>query len=102
MNLQHRLLNKKINTWILDHAQDDNREKGFSPIIIVGVVLVLSLFVFLFFFFKQNNQQLKESVASDIPQGVVVDADGNICETQDKDYCHESVDVETWKDDRLP
>lgn len=78
------------------------KETGFAPILIVGICFVIALFVFLFFFFRQNNQQLEKSSASDIPFGVVTDADRTICETQDADYCHESVDVETWKDDGLP
>lgn len=77
-------------------------EKGFSPILILGLVLIIFVFVYLFFFFKQNNEQLQESISSDIPPGVIVDSEGNICETQDAEYCHESIDVETWRDDKLP
>ena len=101
MKHQQQLLSKKIKSVIARPRSNDD-ERGFSPIIIVGGVLVVAVFIFLFFFFKQNTQQLKDSAASDIPPGVVLDTDGTICETQDKDYCHESVDVETWKDDGLP
>ena len=76
-------------------------ERGFSPILILGIVLLIGVFVFLYFFFKQNNQQLEEFVTN-IPPGVVTDENGVPCETQDAEYCHESVDVETWTDDNLP
>jgi hypothetical protein len=77
-------------------------EHGFAPILVVGVVILVALFVFLFFFFRQNNKQLENYVSSDIPPGVVTDAEGNICETQDAEFCHETEDIETWKDDGLP
>ena len=74
--------------------------KGFAPLLVVGAVaLIIGLFVFLFFFFRQNNERLDNFVSSDIPPGVVVDANGEICETQDAEFCHESPDIETWKDD---
>lgn len=84
------------------HMRFGTSEKGFAPILVIGVVVLLALFLFLYFFFMQNNKQLENYVSSDIPPGVVVDAEGNICETQDPEFCHESEDIETWKDDGLP
>jgi hypothetical protein len=79
------------------------KEQGFASILIItAVILVVALFVFLFFFFRQNNQRLDQFLSSDIPPGVVTDDSGHICETQDATYCHESPDIETWKDDGLP
>ena len=82
----------------------DDKQKGFAQLLIIAaVVLIIGLFVFLYFFFKQNNERLDSFVnGPDTPPGVVTDKDGQICDTQDSNYCHETPDVETWKDDGLP
>ena len=70
------------------------------PLLALALVAILALIAFFWFVKPQQVENIENSPA--LPPGIVTDAAGNICETQDAKYCHETPDIETWKDDGLP
>lgn len=108
-SLTIKLIRVLYSKQILDQVEDDgykgscSSESGFSPIfVIAGVVLIGVILTVVFMLFGQSGRDGEQNNALVVPPGVVVDEAGAICETQDARFCHETPDIETWKDDGLP